>query len=158
MRTMTTLATGLLIALLTTRAGADSSTVERAVLTIDAGKRSLSRPRWRRKRIRKAAPSQSSTKWQPDLPRASRRNLPGRRQRIDRQGAYGRAVPEPTAAFEEIIKGDRTPMIALADFAPLQGGVPIVIGGKVIAAIGVSGAASQVRDEAIAKAGAAALQ
>ncbi len=49
-------------------------------------------------------------------------------------------------------------MIALADFAPLQGGVPIVIGGKVIAAIGVSGAASQVRDEAIAKAGAAALQ
>ena len=141
MRTMTTLATGLLIALLTTRAGADSSTVERAVLTIDAGKRSLSRPRWRRKRIRKAAPSQSSTKWQPDLPRASRRNLPGRRQRIDRQGAYGSAVPEPTA-----------------DFAPLQGGVPIVIGGKVIAAIGVSGAASQVRDEAIAKAGAAALQ
>ena len=65
---------------------------------------------------------------------------------------------KPTAAFEDIIKGGRTPMIALADFTPLQGGVPILVDGTVIGAIGVSGAASQQRDEAVAKAGAAALQ
>ena len=65
---------------------------------------------------------------------------------------------KPTAVFEEVIKSGRTPMIALADFTPLQGGVPIVVDGRVIGAIGVSGAASQQRDEAVAKAGAAALQ
>ncbi|MDX2170126.1 MAG: heme-binding protein [Deltaproteobacteria bacterium] len=65
---------------------------------------------------------------------------------------------KPTAAFEEIIRNGRTPMVALEDFTPLQGGVPIEVGGVVVGAIGVSGAASQQRDEAVAKAGAAALQ
>jgi len=64
---------------------------------------------------------------------------------------------KPTAAFEEIIRSGRTPMLALPDFTPLQGGVPLVAGGRVIGGIGVSGAASQQRDEAIALAGAAAL-
>jgi uncharacterized protein GlcG (DUF336 family) len=64
---------------------------------------------------------------------------------------------KPTAAFEDIIRNGRTPMVALEDFTPLQGGVPLEIDGKVIGAIGVSGAASQQRDEAVAKAGAAAL-
>jgi glc operon protein GlcG len=63
---------------------------------------------------------------------------------------------KPTAAFEEIIRNGRTPMVALEDFTPLQGGVPIEIDGAVVGAIGVSGAASQQRDEAVAKAGAAA--
>jgi glc operon protein GlcG len=65
---------------------------------------------------------------------------------------------KPTAAFEEIIRNGRTPMIALEDFTPLQGGVPIEFDGKVVGAIGVSGAANEQRDEAVAKAGAAALQ
>ena len=65
---------------------------------------------------------------------------------------------KPTAAFEEIIKRGRTPMIALADFTPLQGGVPLVVDGRVVGAIGVSGATNQQRDEAVANAGAAALQ
>jgi glc operon protein GlcG len=65
---------------------------------------------------------------------------------------------KPTAAFEEIIRNGRTPMVALEDFTPLQGGVPIEVGGVVVGAIGVSGAASQQRDEAVAKVGAAALQ
>lgn len=65
---------------------------------------------------------------------------------------------KPTSAFEEIIRSGRTPMIALSDFTPLQGGVPIVVDGVVVGAIGVSGAASQQRDEAVAKAGAAALR
>jgi glc operon protein GlcG len=65
---------------------------------------------------------------------------------------------KPTAAFEDVIKNGRTAMVALPDFTPLQGGVPIEVGGKVVGAIGVSGAASQSRDEAVAKAGAAALR
>jgi len=65
---------------------------------------------------------------------------------------------KPTAAFEEIIRNGRTPMIALEDFTPLQGGVPIEVDGKVVGAIGVSGAANQQRDEEVAKAGAAALE
>jgi glc operon protein GlcG len=65
---------------------------------------------------------------------------------------------KPTAAFEEIIRNGRTPMVALEDFTPLQGGLPIEADGKVVGAIGVSGAASQQRDEEVAKAGAAALR
>jgi len=64
---------------------------------------------------------------------------------------------KPTAAFEDIIRNGRTPMVALEDFTPLQGGVPLEIDGTIVGAIGVSGAASQQRDEAVAKAGAAAL-
>jgi glc operon protein GlcG len=40
---------------------------------------------------------------------------------------------------------------------PLQGGVPIVVDGKVIGAVGVSGASSAARDEAIARAAVAAV-
>jgi glc operon protein GlcG len=65
---------------------------------------------------------------------------------------------KPTAAFEDIIKNGRTAMVALPDFTPLQGGVPIEVDGRVVGAIGVSGAASAQRDEAVAKAGAAALR
>jgi len=65
---------------------------------------------------------------------------------------------KPTAAFEDIIKNGRTAMVALEDFTPLQGGVPIELDGKVVGAIGVSGAANQQQDEAVAKAGAAALK
>jgi glc operon protein GlcG len=65
---------------------------------------------------------------------------------------------KPTAVFEEIIRNGRTPMVALEDFTPLQGGIPIEVGGAVVGAIGVSGAANQEQDEAVAKAGAAALR
>jgi uncharacterized protein GlcG (DUF336 family) len=65
---------------------------------------------------------------------------------------------KPTSAFEEIIKNGRTAMVALQDFTPLQGGVPLELEGRVVGAIGVSGAASQQRDEAVAKAGAASLR
>jgi len=65
---------------------------------------------------------------------------------------------KPTSAFEDIIKNGRTAMVALPDFTPLQGGVPLELDGGVVGAIGVSGASSQQRDEAVAKAGAAALR
>jgi len=48
-------------------------------------------------------------------------------------------------------------MVALPDFTPLQGGVPIVVEGQVVGAVGVSGAANQQQDEEIAMAGANAL-
>ena len=62
----------------------------------------------------------------------------------------------PTKAFEDVIKNGRTAMVALPDFTPLQGGLPIMIGEEVIGGIGVSGAASAPQDEEIALAGAAA--
>jgi uncharacterized protein GlcG (DUF336 family) len=64
----------------------------------------------------------------------------------------------PTRAFEEIIKNGRTAMVALPDFTPLQGGVPIMVGDVVLGAIGVSGAASAQQDEELALAGAAAAK
>jgi uncharacterized protein GlcG (DUF336 family) len=64
---------------------------------------------------------------------------------------------KPTRAFEEIIKNGRTPMIALNDFTPLVGGVPIVSDGQTVGGIGVSGAASADQDEQLALAGARAL-
>lgn len=61
---------------------------------------------------------------------------------------------KPTSFFEDIIKKGRTPMVALNDFTPLQGGVPIEVDGQVVGAIGVSGAASAQQDEELAIAGA----
>lgn len=49
-------------------------------------------------------------------------------------------------------------MVALSDFTPLQGGVPIEVDGQVVGAVGVSGAASAQQDEELALAGAAALK
>jgi glc operon protein GlcG len=63
----------------------------------------------------------------------------------------------PTKAFEDIINKGRTAMATLNDFTPLQGGVPIVIDGQIVGAVGVSGAASAQQDEEIAIAGANAL-
>jgi glc operon protein GlcG len=62
----------------------------------------------------------------------------------------------PTKGFEDTIKNGRTALIALPDayFTPLQGGVPIVIDGQIVGAVGVSGAASAQQDEEIAMAGA----
>jgi len=65
---------------------------------------------------------------------------------------------KPTRFFEDVIKNGRTAMVALPDFTPLQGGIPIVIGEEVIGGIGVSGAASAQQDEEIALAGAAAAK
>jgi uncharacterized protein GlcG (DUF336 family)/mannose-6-phosphate isomerase-like protein (cupin superfamily) len=62
----------------------------------------------------------------------------------------------PSRDFEEQIKSGRIAALALADATPLQGGVPVLVDGKVVGAVGVSGDTPQV-DEAIAIAGAAVL-
>jgi glc operon protein GlcG len=63
----------------------------------------------------------------------------------------------PTRVFEEIIGKGRTPMVALSDFTPLQGGVPIEVDGQIVGAVGVSGASSAQEDDDIATFAAAAL-
>ncbi len=60
----------------------------------------------------------------------------------------------PTKFFEDVIKNGRTAMVALPDFTPLQGGVPIMVDGQVIGGVGVSGAMSAQQDEELAIAGA----
>lgn len=64
---------------------------------------------------------------------------------------------KPTKDFENAVNGGRVSLTALPDFVPLQGGVPLVVDGIVVGAIGVSGAASADQDQEIALAGAAAL-
>ena len=64
---------------------------------------------------------------------------------------------KPTKFFEDVIKNGRTSMVALNDFTPLQGGIPIVVGGQLVGAVGVSGAASAAQDEELAIAGANAF-
>ena len=68
---------------------------------------------------------------------------------------------KPTKVFEEAIKGGRTSMLALGgdlqNFTPLQGGIPLEWEGRVIGAIGVSGAASAQQDEELAIVGAQSL-
>lgn len=64
---------------------------------------------------------------------------------------------KPTRVFEDIIAKGRTAMVALNDFTPLQGGVPITIDGQIVGAVGVSGAANQQQDEELAMVAAAAV-
>ena len=65
---------------------------------------------------------------------------------------------KPTKVFEDAVKAGRTGFVAVPEMPPLKGGFPIVAGGQVVGAVGVSGAASADQDEEIAKAAAAALQ
>jgi len=64
---------------------------------------------------------------------------------------------KPTKFFEDVINKGRTAMTTLNDFTPLQGGIPIMVDGQIIGAVGVSGAASAQQDEELAIAGANAL-
>ena len=61
----------------------------------------------------------------------------------------------PSKVFEDQIRNGRVAALALPGATPLQGGIPIEYGGKVIGAIGVSGNTPQ-EDEDIAKVGASA--
>ena len=64
----------------------------------------------------------------------------------------------PTKFFEDVVNKGRTTMVALSDFTPLQGGIPLMVGEQVIGGIGVSGAATAQQDEEIALAGAGAVK
>jgi len=60
----------------------------------------------------------------------------------------------PSKVFEDQVKNGRISALALHGAVALQGGVPIIVNGKTIGAIGVSGETPQ-QDEDIAMAGAA---
>src|SRR6266496_4857704 len=58
----------------------------------------------------------------------------------------------PSKEFEDQVRNGRVAALALPGATPLQGGIPITVGGKVIGAIGASGNSPQ-EDEEIALVG-----
>jgi len=63
-----------------------------------------------------------------------------------------------TLAFENAVNGGRYALLGVDVMTPLMGGVPIVVEGQVVGAIGVSGAKSQQQDDAIARAAAGVIK
>ena len=61
----------------------------------------------------------------------------------------------PTSALEERLAGGRMALLAIDGILPVAGGVPIVVDGRVVGAIGVSGASS-AQDDEVARAAIAA--
>jgi uncharacterized protein GlcG (DUF336 family) len=62
----------------------------------------------------------------------------------------------PTKMFEDAIAGGRNAILGMSGLTPVEGGLPIVAGGKVIGAVGVSGLTSP-QDAQVAQAGLDAL-
>jgi uncharacterized protein GlcG (DUF336 family) len=62
----------------------------------------------------------------------------------------------PTKAFAEAVASGRTAVLRLPGAIPIEGGVPLIAGGQVVGAIGVSGVTSE-QDGQIAEAGAKAF-
>ena len=62
----------------------------------------------------------------------------------------------PTKAMEESVTQGRIVMLAFEGVTPVEGGVPVTAGGKVIGAVGVSGVTSP-QDAQVAQAAVAAL-
>jgi glc operon protein GlcG len=64
----------------------------------------------------------------------------------------------PTKVFQDLVAqgGPNLRLLRLAGASPLEGGIPLVVDGKLIGAVGVSGATSE-QDAQVAKAGADAL-
>jgi glc operon protein GlcG len=63
----------------------------------------------------------------------------------------------PTKALEDMIAGGRQVFLAVEGITPLQGGLPVIVDGKLIGAVGVSGVLSS-QDEQVAQAAVNVLQ
>lgn len=63
----------------------------------------------------------------------------------------------PTKDLEAEVAGGRTALLPIDGFMPLEGGVPIVVGGQMVGAIGVSGVTG-AQDAQCALTGAAAIR
>jgi glc operon protein GlcG len=63
---------------------------------------------------------------------------------------------QPSKAFEDVVGGGKVNYLRLTGTIPIEGGQPLVIDGKVVGAIGVSGRELQ-QDGQCAKAGADSL-
>lgn len=62
----------------------------------------------------------------------------------------------PTRALDSSLTAGRTALLAFEGIMPVEGGVPITVGGRVVGAVGVSGVTSQ-QDAQCAQAGARAV-
>jgi glc operon protein GlcG len=62
----------------------------------------------------------------------------------------------PSKALEDAIAGGRVAVLGMPGATPIDGGLPLMLGGKIIGAIGASGMSSQ-QDAQVAKAGADAV-
>jgi glc operon protein GlcG len=79
---------------------------------------------------------------------------------VARDKAYSAvAFRRPTKVFEDLVAqgGANLRILKLSGASPVEGGIPIVVDGKVIGAVGVSGATAQ-QDGQAAKAGVDALK
>jgi glc operon protein GlcG len=63
-----------------------------------------------------------------------------------------------TSVFEDAIKNGRISLVANPELLPLQGGVPILVEGQVVGAVGVAGANTAQQDTEIARAAAGAVR
>ena len=66
------------------------------------------------------------------------------------------AFKRPTKIWSEALKSGRTQILGLPGATPIEGGLPLVVKGEFLGAIGVSGVTSE-QDGEIAQAGVAAL-
>jgi glc operon protein GlcG len=62
----------------------------------------------------------------------------------------------PSKAFEEALTSGRLAVLGLPGVTPLEGGIPLLVDGKIVGAVGVSGVTSQ-QDGVCAQAGVDAL-
>ena len=62
----------------------------------------------------------------------------------------------PTKAYEDMVAGGRTAILGVPGIVPIEGGLPLIVDGQFIGAIGVSGGTAQ-QDGQVAKAGVEAL-
>ena len=70
-----------------------------------------------------------------------------------RSAAIGR---RETKGYEDMVNGGRTAFISAPLITSLEGGVPVLVDGQVVGAVGVSGVKAE-QDAQVAKAGIAAL-
>jgi uncharacterized protein GlcG (DUF336 family) len=66
------------------------------------------------------------------------------------------AFRRPTKALEDAVAGGRNAILGLGGATPIEGGLPIIVAGEMVGAIGVSGVQSN-QDAQVAQAGISAL-
>jgi uncharacterized protein GlcG (DUF336 family) len=66
------------------------------------------------------------------------------------------AFKRPSKAFEDVVLGGKVQYLKLPGTLPIEGGVPLLVDGKIVGAIGISGASS-VQDGQCARAAADAI-
>ena len=79
---------------------------------------------------------------------------------VAREKAYSAVLfRRPTKVFQDLVGqgGANLRLLRLSGASPLEGGIPIIVDGKIVGAVGVSGVTSQ-QDAQIAQAGIDALK